>query len=128
MEDLYTILKAFTESLNSFFLDKHATFDVRRGLLVRTEDGVPLAPEQLSSGEKQLLMLLCNLLISRQHPSLFLVDEPELSLNIKWQRKLIPALLSVTEGSQIQLLLATHSIELISSYRERVVRLPFGQE
>ena len=52
MEDLYTILKAFTESLNSFFLDKHATFDVRRGLLVRTEDGVPLAPEQLSSREK----------------------------------------------------------------------------
>ena len=71
-------------------------------------------------------MLFCNLLVSRQHPSLFLIDEPELSLNIKWQRKLVPALLSMTEASQIQLLMATHSIELLSSYRERVMRLSFG--
>lgn len=128
MEGLYLVLKAFTESLNGFLLDKEVTFDVQRGLVVWTSDGSRLAPERLSSGEKHLLMLLCNLLISRQHPSLFLVDEPELSLNVKWQRKLVPALLSSTAGSQIQLLMATHSIELLSSYRERVVRLPFGSE
>jgi predicted ATPase len=127
-EDLYRLLKALTENLNSFLLDKQVTFDIRRGLIVRTESGNILNPESLSSGEKQLLMLLCNLIISRQQSSIFLVDEPELSLNVKWQRKLVPSLLSCTVGSHIQLLLATHSIELLSGYRDRVVQLPFGSD
>ncbi len=126
MDQLYMSLKAFTEHLNSFLIDKHILFDVRRGLVVRSRQDVVISPENLSSGEKHLLMLFCNLLVSRQHPSLFLIDEPELSLNIKWQRKLVPALLSMTTGSQIQLLMATHSIELLSSYTDRVMRLPFG--
>lgn len=126
MEQLYRSLKAFMEHLNSFLIDKQISFDVRRGLIVRSGEGSVISPENLSSGEKHLLMLFCNLLVSRQHPSLFLIDEPELSLNIKWQRKLVPALLSMTEASQIQLLMATHSIELLSSYRDRVMRLPFG--
>lgn len=128
MEELHGALTAFTDSLNSFLLDKKVTFDVRRGIMVHTDRGDRLLPNALSSGEKQLLLLFCNLLVSRHNPSIFLIDEPEISLNVKWQRKLIPALLSLTSGSQIQLLMATHSIELLSHYRSRVVRLPFGAD
>ncbi|KHD09288.1 hypothetical protein PN36_34135 [Candidatus Thiomargarita nelsonii] len=77
----------------------------------------------LSSGEKQLLLLFCNTLIARDKATIFIIDEPEISLNIKWQRQLIRTLLNFTKDSQVQFLFATHSIELLSQYRSNVVKL-----
>jgi predicted ATP-dependent endonuclease of OLD family len=70
-----------------------------------------------------LFLLLCNTLLARKHASLFLIDEPELSLNIKWQRKLVQAILDNTEGTSVQFLMATHSMELISQHNDNVVTL-----
>jgi predicted ATP-binding protein involved in virulence len=52
-----------------------------------------------------------------------MIDEPEISLNIKWQRQLIQSLLDVTKGSNIQFIFASHSMELLTPHRDRVVRL-----
>ncbi|WP_146055604.1 AAA family ATPase, partial [Streptomyces malaysiensis] len=56
-------------------------------------------------------------------PTIFVIDEPEISLNVKWQRSLVDALLGCAKGSEIQLILASHSIELLTAHREQVVRL-----
>jgi energy-coupling factor transporter ATP-binding protein EcfA2 len=127
LEQLYSILERVTSHLNSFLTDKTVAFRLHRGFSIRAEGGLALPFEVLSSGEKQLFMLFCNLLFARQHASIFLVDEPELSLNVKWQRRLIPALLECTVGSSTQLFLASHSIELISKNRSRVVPLRFSK-
>jgi energy-coupling factor transporter ATP-binding protein EcfA2 len=82
-----------------------------------------LAPAALSSGEKQLLLLFCNVIAAKNRTALFLLDEPELSLNIKWQRKLLQTLLQLIGDSPVQLLVATHSLELLSSYRSHVLPL-----
>lgn len=123
-DELHETLKVFTDTVNAFLFDKSIAFDVRgAGISVTTSSGTELAPDRLSSGERQIITLLCNILFARQHPSLVLIDEPELSLNVAWQRNLVPALLGCAEGGAIQFLLATHSIELLSHYRERVLPL-----
>ncbi len=83
---------------------------------------------QLSSGEKHLLTLLCNAMATRDVASLFIIDEPELSLNITWQRSLVDALLECIEGSRGQFLMASHSTELFAQHRRAVVRLESKQD
>jgi predicted ATP-dependent endonuclease of OLD family len=68
-------------------------------------------------------MLFCNTLPARETTCIFMIDEPEISLNVKWQRKLIQSLIELTKDKQVQFIFATHSIELLSQYRENVARL-----
>jgi predicted ATP-dependent endonuclease of OLD family len=97
-------------------------------LTIRGFSGESLAPDLLSSGERQLLTLLCHLLPARKTAAIFMIDEPELSLNIKWQRKLLDSLLGFTKGASIQLIMATHSVEMITPHRAEIVRfIPVGE-
>ncbi len=119
-------IEAFIDSLNSFYVDKRVHFSLHGGIQIETTGGAPLAPSGLSSGERQLLLLLTNTLYARDNPALFIIDEPEISLNMKWQRQLVDALIACTTGSATQFVLASHSFELISGVRDRVVHLTHG--
>jgi len=77
----------------------------------------------LSSGERHLLLLFCNSFVAVDRPSILMIDEPELSLNIKWQRKLIYSLLDCIGESPVQYLFATHSMELLAQHRDKVAKL-----
>lgn len=123
LQETQDLLKLFVSTVNSFFNDKKIDLHVRTGLKITTENGQEISPESLSSGEKQLLLLLCNTLTARDKATIFIIDEPEISLNIKWQRQLIRVLLDFTKGSLVQFLLATHSIELLAQYKRNVVKL-----
>ncbi|MGQ4483491.1 AAA family ATPase [Streptomyces sp. SAS_276] len=124
LEGTFRTLSFFVEVLNRFLRDKRVAFDVSTGLKIfTTPDGEELNPEVLSSGETQLLTLFCNILSTRERPSVFVIDEPEISLNVKWQRMLVDALLGCAEGSSTQLILASHSIELLTAHKDCVVAL-----
>ena len=123
LQETQNLLTLFVRTVNSFFNDKKIELHVRTGLKIATEKGQEISPESLSSGEKQLLLLLCNTLTARDKATIFIIDEPEISLNIKWQRQLIRVLLDFTKGSLVQFLLATHSIELLAQYKRSVVKL-----
>ena len=121
MPDLFAL---FVEKINRFFYDKKVSLHVQSGLKITTADNAQeISPDMLSSGEKQLLLLFCNTLTARDKATIFIIDEPEISLNIKWQRQLIRTLLDFSKNSQVQFLFATHSIELLSQYRQQVVKL-----
>ena len=122
MKDIYETIHRFTQTINAFYKNKKVAFHVEKGFTIRSGKE-KLEPALLSSGEKQLFLLLCNTILARKHASLFLIDEPELSLNVKWQRNLVDAVLDNTEGSNVQFLMATHSMELITQHRTSVVRL-----
>ena len=109
-------------------MNKRVAFDLGRGITITSPDGEPLPPSVLSSGERQLLLLFCNTITAREHASIFIIDEPEISLNVKWQRRLLGALLSLVRGTPVQFLVATHSIELLARYKRNVVRLQSGQD
>ena len=75
------------------------------------QDGDILTPYQLSSGEKQMLVILLTVLVQdNQHCTLFM-DEPEISLHEEWQQRLIS--LSRCLNPNVQIILTTHSPALI---------------
>jgi len=61
----------------------------------------------LSSGEKQIVSVFARLLLDYERRYLILIDEPELSLSIEWQRRFLPDILETQSCSQ--LIAITHS-------------------
>lgn len=126
LEPVYEAIDRLIGSVNELFHDKRILFTLTRGFAIvnNREESVPI--EALSSGEKQLLVLFCAVLVSQDSTRTFLIDEPEISLNIKWQRKLLESLLALTGSASTQFMIATHSLELLSQHMDRVV--PLRQE
>ena len=86
--------------------------------IVRTENeirftqiGEVLLPYQLSSGEKQILAILLTVLVEDDQPYVLFMDEPEVSLHIEWQKRLIDLILELNPN--VQIILTTHSPALI---------------
>ena len=69
--------------------------------------------EQLSSGEKQLLLILTTVFLQEEKPNVLLMDEPEISLHISWQDRLIS--LVRTLNPNCQLILTTHSPNIFAN-------------
>jgi energy-coupling factor transporter ATP-binding protein EcfA2 len=124
VEPIYQIIDRFVATLNSFLKDKNISFKISQGFKITSDfQGATLEPSQLSSGEQQLLLLFCYVLTARDKPSIFMIDEPEISLNVKWQRQLVQSLLDVSDGANVQFIFASHSMELLAQHRNRVVKL-----
>ncbi|MCR4582063.1 MAG: AAA family ATPase [Prevotella sp.] len=82
--------------------------------IVRTENeirfsqiGEVLMPYQLSSGEKQVLAILLTVLVEDGQPYVLFMDEPEVSLHIEWQKRLIDLCMELNPN--VQIILTTHS-------------------
>jgi hypothetical protein len=123
VEPIYLIIDRFVAIVNGLLRDKSIAFKLSQGFSIHNKLGNPLEPAQLSSGEQQLLLLFCYVLTARDNPTVFMIDEPEISLNIKWQRQLVQSLLDITDGAKIQFIFASHSIELLAQHKNRVVKL-----
>jgi len=76
---------------------------------------------ELSSGEKQLLIILGQALLQEQKPTIFIADEPELSLHLKWQTSLTNAITSLNPKAQI--IFATHSPDIVAAQQNKVIRM-----
>jgi ABC-type glutathione transport system ATPase component len=86
--------------------------------IVRTENeirfsqiGETLVPYQLSSGEKQMLAILLTVLVEDLQPYVLFMDEPEVSLHIEWQKRLVELIVEL--NPQVQIILTTHSPAVI---------------
>ncbi|MGE0367303.1 MAG: AAA family ATPase, partial [Phycisphaerales bacterium] len=106
----------FLSLLNGFFAQTKKTVSVAgSGQLTVSIDGSaqPRPISALSSGERQLLVMLAHLSLnpSLTGSSVFIVDEPELSLHIDWQEKFVDAIREANPN--VQLILATHSPAII---------------
>lgn len=73
--------------------------------------GIRLLPYDLSSGEKQLLVVLLTALVQDSKPGVILMDEPEVSLDIDWQQQLIQRIIEINPN--VQIILTTHSPAVI---------------
>jgi energy-coupling factor transporter ATP-binding protein EcfA2 len=123
VEPIYQLIDRFVKIVNGLLTDKTIDFKLSQGFTIQNKLGLVLKPAQLSSGEQQLLLLFCYVLTARDTPTIFMIDEPEISLNVKWQRQLVQSLLDITEGASIQFIFASHSMELLAQHRNRVVKL-----
>jgi energy-coupling factor transporter ATP-binding protein EcfA2 len=125
LEPGLTAVASITNVVNAFLGNKRVEFGVggRRIKITDEDTGGALQAADLSSGEKQIVLLFSDIVALQDRTRLFIIDEPELSLNPDWQRKLMPGLLAVTEESRMQVLAATHSIEIMARYQDRIWRL-----
>ena len=114
---LYSQINLFIKTLSSFIKTK--TFKLVAGDLIVEAGQQRLPLEKLSSGEKQLLILLIEAVLQRQRPFIFLADEPELSLHIEWQRAIVPAVQLLNPNAQV--IVATHSPEIAGQYPESMI-------
>lgn len=107
-QDLFKQYLYLIESINRLFLPtgkKVDEEDTRLSFILK--DKTKIQPYQLSSGEKQLLIILLTVLCQDEKPSILLMDEPEISLDIAWQFELLSILRTVNPNCQ--LIIVTHS-------------------
>jgi len=108
--------KQFQDMIDELFADTNKKIDRKSNEIqfVQTNgNGTTemITPYQLSSGEKQMLAILLTVLVENREPYALLMDEPEISLHIDWQQRLIDLIRQLNPNAQI--ILSTHSPALI---------------
>ncbi len=111
----------FIEELNKLFQRKELYINEKNELLVRTQSGKEFNLINLSSGEKQLLIILGESLLQENKSHIYIADEPELSLHVDWQEKLVNSLKGVNPNSQI--IFATHSPDIVGRHSNYVLHV-----
>lgn len=123
---LFMPINNFWKCLKRFMPNKEFSYDKERGELSLTlkenkDRVIPIPLSALSSGEKQLFILLTEALLQRERNYLFIADEPELSLHIKWQKMILPEMLKINPNAQV--IVATHSPEVASHYPDKITNM-----
>jgi predicted ATP-binding protein involved in virulence len=122
--ELLRKLEIFTDILNERrFSFKRIDISKEDGFKFSTSHGKSLALGDLSSGEQQEVVLLYELLFKVQPGTLVLIDEPELSLHVVWQKQFLDDLLKIIELQKINVIIATHSPQIINNRWDLTVDL-----
>ncbi len=111
----------FIEIINNLFQRKQVFINERNELLVRTQSDKIFPLTRLSSGEKQLLIILGQSLLQENKSHIYIADEPELSLHVEWQEKLVTSLRNINPNSQI--IFATHSPDIVGNFSESIIQV-----
>ena len=97
----------FYDLVDSLFVSTGKNIDRKSDTLNFILGHKAITPFQLSSGEKQVLIILTNALIQNRRPCIMIMDEPEISLHFDWQKRLIEDVMALNPS--LQLIIATHS-------------------
>jgi len=123
-DDLLAKLELFTNIMNQRrLLFKSVKIDPNRGFSFFTQKNKPLDLKDLSSGEQHEVVLLYELIFKTKPNTLVLIDEPEISLHIAWQNEFLNDIMEIIRLQQIQVLIATHSPQIINEYWDLTVNL-----
>lgn len=123
-DELLEKLELFTNILNERrFTFKSIAIDRERGFYFKTIGGKKLELNELSSGEQHEVVLLYELIFKTKSGILVLIDEPEISLHISWQKEFLDDLLRIIKIQNFQVLIATHSPSIINDRWDLVYNL-----
>lgn len=120
-EEIFLPKVTFLNLVNRFFQRKELKVDSGNRIYASTQSGKSLEPTLLSSGEKQLLILLSEALLQREKTFIYVADEPELSLHVEWQSQLVSSLKKINKNSQI--IFATHSPDIVGPFSEKIINM-----
>ena len=123
-DDLVVKLDLFTHILNDNILNfKTIVIDESFGFAFKDTIGKILDPTKLSSGEQQEIILYYELIFNTKPDTLVLIDEPEISLHVAWQREFIGDLIKIISLQKAQAIVATHSPSIIADRWDLVYNL-----
>lgn len=122
-DEIAAKIETLKEIVNSRFTFKHLEILKGEGFHFSSTQQNPLRVTHLSSGEQHMLVLLFELLFSVKPNSLVLIDEPEISLHVGWQHQFLEDVQRVASLSSIDILIATHSPQIINNRWSLTVEL-----
>ncbi len=130
-EEKLNALSSLSSSINLFrniidknFNNKRIVFNKDYGFwFVTTYSNSTILPQSLSSGEQHELVMFYDLIFNASENTLILIDEPELSLHIKWQLDYVDDLLQIINVTKFSAVLATHSPQIIHDKWDLTVSL-----
>lgn len=123
LDDLATRTRLLLENVNQKYRHKKIQLNREKGFVATIDSGQPLPLSSLSSGEQQELVLLYDLLFRVPSNTIVLIDEPELSLHVAWQKKFLPELLEIVQLSNFDALVATHSPYIVGDRTDLMIGL-----
>ncbi|WP_282746531.1 AAA family ATPase [Peptostreptococcus stomatis] len=116
-EELIEQLDLFTDIINSRLKFKDIRISREEGIVVyKSKTNEQLRLDQLSSGEKQEIILFYELIFESDKNIHLLIDEPEISLHIEWQLRFMDDLLRIAEKKKFKVTVATHSPQIINNH------------
>lgn len=126
--DLAAKIDLFKDILNGMLQHKKIQIG-KNGYEIKNDQNREIPLEELSSGEQHILVLMYNLLFKDTDNStdsenvLFLIDEPEISLHIVWQKRFISDLTRISRLSGFDAIIATHSPSIINGRLDLMVAI-----
>lgn len=103
--------RRFQDLADELFADTGKKIIRSKNEIMFAQDGDELLPYKLSSGEKQMLVILLTVLVQDKQPCVLLMDEPEVSLHVEWQQRIIEIICEMNPNAQ--LILTTHSPAMV---------------
>lgn len=118
-------LELFTGIINDKLNFKEIAISREEGIYIKDKDikGKQISLSQLSSGEKQEIILFYKLIFETPENTLLLIDEPEISLHIAWQKKFMDDLYEIIKFKKLNVIVATHSPQIINNRWENQIDL-----
>ena len=118
-ETMIEQIELFKTIINNHFLFKHLEITEDQKLtIVDNVTGEKIRLNYLSSGEQEIMVLYYKLLFEIPKNTLVLVDEPEISLHIAWQRMFVKYMRKIVSLKSIYAIIATHSAQIVSGNRD----------
>lgn len=109
------------------FAQKNITFSPQHGFQIISANGDMLDENLLSSGEQNEIVLLFLLIFEVSDNSVLLIDEPENSLHVVWQQNFLDDILEIARIKNLQVIVSTHSISIVSRGQENAIDLYYLQ-
>lgn len=118
-------LELFTGIINDKLNFKEIAISREEGIYIKDKDikGKQISLSQLSSGEKQEIILFYKLIFETPENTLLLIDKPEISLHIAWQKKFMDDLYEIIKFKKLNVIVATHSPQIINNRWENQIDL-----
>ncbi len=114
IEESYQSFKNFQSLANLYFGENKKELKVGKNgeIHISLPNGESTGIYRLSSGEKQIIVMLAQLIFGKQRDT-FIIDEPELSLHLGWQELFVKTLLEASPTTQF--IMATHSPTILGN-------------
>lgn len=125
LKDQFRFINKYLDIVNFFFKNSSKSIQVNEvgQLTVKKPNSKTTGIDALSSGERHIVVIFANAMFNKMKKTsnnILIIDEPELSLHIRWQEKFIEQLLDATENKS-QIILATHSPDIVGDYETNCI-------
>ncbi|WP_288400127.1 AAA family ATPase [uncultured Acinetobacter sp.] len=129
--DIVNKIEVFKDIVGKKIRNKTMHINMDKGFYFRSKFTNPeedLRLDLLSSGEQHQISLFYQLIFLAKDSTFFLIDEPEISLHVDWQRGFLSGLQKISKIRNHRFLIATHSPQIINGNLDLCEPMDMGED